>query len=117
MDEVAELRQEIKRDFRDFLEHDFGHSKYAQQIQDILKHYPTTHKLRLEVDLQGSFFLLSLFLLLRCLNSFLASHPPFVLHKPLLLISMPLTYSILLLSILIFRQIFKISTKIFIARL
>ncbi len=57
MDEIAELRGEIKRDFRDFLEQDFGvetgEGKYAQQIQGILKHYPSTKRLRLEVDLQG----------------------------------------------------------------
>ena len=59
MDELSELRQELKRDFRDFLEQDFGietgQGKYAQQIQDILKDYPTTKRLRLEVDLQGGY--------------------------------------------------------------
>lgn len=57
MDELSDLRQELKRDFRDFLEQDFGtetgQGKYAQQIQDILKSYVTTKRVRLEVDLQG----------------------------------------------------------------
>lgn len=57
MEEVSELRQELKRDFRDFLEQDFGtdtgQGKYAQQIQDIMKQYPNTKRVRLEVDLQG----------------------------------------------------------------
>ncbi|KAL4523059.1 hypothetical protein Ndes2526A_g07774 [Nannochloris sp. 'desiccata'] len=56
MDEQSELRQELKRDFRDFLEQDFGietgQGKYAQQIADILKQYPTTKSVRLAVDLQ-----------------------------------------------------------------
>lgn len=57
MDEQSELRQELKRDFHDFLEQDFGietgQGKYAQQIADILKQYPTTKSVRLAVDLQG----------------------------------------------------------------
>jgi len=57
MDEQSELRQELKRDFRDFLEQDFGfetgQGKYVQQIDEIIKQYPTTKSVRLEVDLQG----------------------------------------------------------------
>jgi len=57
MEELNDLRLELKQDFRDFLEQDFGtetgQGKYAHQIQDILKQYPITKKVRLEVDLQG----------------------------------------------------------------
>ena len=57
MDESSDLRAELKRDFHDFLSADFavetGHGKYAKQMQDILKQYPTTKRVRLEVDLQG----------------------------------------------------------------
>lgn len=57
MDDLTILREELKRDFRNFLEQDFGaetkQGKYINQIQDILKQYPTTKKVRLEVDLQG----------------------------------------------------------------
>lgn len=57
MDEQSELHQELKRDFGDFLEQDFGietgQGKYAQQIQELLKQYPTSKTLRLKVDLQG----------------------------------------------------------------
>lgn len=56
MDDSSELRQELKRDFGDFLEQDFGREtgqgKYAQRIDDIVKHYTTTKRVRLEVDLQ-----------------------------------------------------------------
>ena len=59
MDELSDLRQELKRDFRDFLEQDFGaetgQGKYINQVHDILKQYQTTKRLRLEVDLQGEF--------------------------------------------------------------
>ena len=55
MDEAAESRLENKRQFQEFLQHDFGHNKYALQMQDILKQYPTTRRLRLEVDLQGMY--------------------------------------------------------------
>ena len=57
MDEQSELHLELKRDFGDFLEQDFGietgQGKYAQQIQELLTEYPNTKNLRLKVDLQG----------------------------------------------------------------
>lgn len=57
MEEVDELRLELKRDFRDFLEQDFGSStgqgKYMEQVHDILKDFPSTKSVRLCVDLQG----------------------------------------------------------------
>lgn len=56
MDEQAELRLELKRDFRDFLEQDFGletgQGKYMEQIQHVLRQFPTTKAVRVEVDLQ-----------------------------------------------------------------
>lgn len=55
--EDLELRRQIKEQFTDFLEQDFGaetgHGKYEQQLQDIIKQYPSTKSIRLEVDLQG----------------------------------------------------------------
>ncbi len=57
MDELSDLRLELKRDFTEFLEQDFGietgQGKYAQQIATILKDFATTKRLRLGVDLQG----------------------------------------------------------------
>lgn len=57
MNDIGEDRRELHRDFRDFLEQDFGsetgEGKYAQQIQQIIKQYPATKRVRLEVDLQG----------------------------------------------------------------
>lgn len=57
MEDRSDILQELKRDFRDFLDQDFGaetgQGKYAQQISKILKDYSTTKKVRLDVDLQG----------------------------------------------------------------
>ena len=66
MDENSELRSELKRDFREFLEQDFGfetgQGKYAKQIEEILKQYTTTKRMRLEVDLQGEKTLASIWI-------------------------------------------------------
>lgn len=55
----GELHSELKRDFRDFLEHDFGaqtrSGKYVDQVQSILKNFPVTKSARLDVDLQGAY--------------------------------------------------------------
>lgn len=57
MEDLTEIRLELKQDFKDFLEQDFGsetgQGKYMEQIQDILKKFPATKAVRLEVDLQG----------------------------------------------------------------
>jgi hypothetical protein len=57
MDGDADIRVELKRDFKEFLEQDFGRetgeNKYARKINDLIKHYEQTKRLRLEVDLQG----------------------------------------------------------------
>ena len=57
MDELSEVRRELQRDFKEFLDQDFGAEtgagKYAQQMQDIIKHYSTVKRVRLAVDLQG----------------------------------------------------------------
>lgn len=57
MDEYSESRVEAKRDFTDFLDSDYGRAtgegKYVKMIDDIIKYYPTTKSVRLEVDLQG----------------------------------------------------------------
>lgn len=57
MDADQEQRLELKRDFTEFLDSDFGaqtgQGKYVQAIADIIKHYATTKRVRLEVDLQG----------------------------------------------------------------
>eukprot|EP00889_Picochlorum_renovo_P006981 jgi/Picre1/34011/NNA_001488.t1 len=56
MNEQDELRLELKRDFRDFLEHDFGAErqggKYVDQIRGILKNFHVSKAVRLDVDLQ-----------------------------------------------------------------
>lgn len=58
MNEQDELRLELKRDFRDFLEHDFGAErhggKYVDQIRGILKNFHVSKAVRLDVDLQGT---------------------------------------------------------------
>ena len=57
MDEQSELRLELKRDFTDFLDQDFGREtgvgRYVKKVDDIIKQYPITKRVRLEVDLQG----------------------------------------------------------------
>ncbi len=57
MDEQTEMRLELKRDFTEFLDSDFGRQtgqgKYVEAIADIIKQYPTTKRVRLEVDMQG----------------------------------------------------------------
>ncbi len=53
----SELHSELKRDFREFLDHDFGgqtgSGKYHEQVRGILKKFPETKSVRLDVDLQG----------------------------------------------------------------
>lgn len=57
MDEQSELRLELKRDFTEFLDQDFGREtgqgRYVQKVDDLLKQYPQTKRVRLPVDLQG----------------------------------------------------------------
>lgn len=57
MDEQSELRLELKRDFTEFLDQDFGREtgegRYVRKVDDIAKQYPQTKRVRLEVDLQG----------------------------------------------------------------
>lgn len=57
MDEQSELRLELKRDFTEFLDQDFGREtgsgRYVKRVDDIIKAYPQTNRVRLEVDLQG----------------------------------------------------------------
>ena len=57
MDESSELRLELKREFTDFLDQDFGREtgegKYVRRVGDIVKHYTQAKRVRLEVDLQG----------------------------------------------------------------
>lgn len=57
MDEQSELRLELKRDFTEFLDQDFGREtgvgRYVKKVDDIIKQYPQTKQVRLEVDLQG----------------------------------------------------------------
>ena len=57
MDEQSELRLELKRGFTDFLDQDFGREtgvgRYVKKVDDIIKQYPVTKRVRLEVDLQG----------------------------------------------------------------
>jgi DNA replication licensing factor MCM3 len=56
MDEQSELRLELKRDFTELLDNDFGREtgagRYVKKIDDIIKQYPTTKRVRLDVDLQ-----------------------------------------------------------------
>ncbi len=56
MDDNSELRQGLKVEFAEFLEQDFGREtgegKYAKRVDGIVKLYPTTKRVRLEVDLQ-----------------------------------------------------------------
>jgi DNA replicative helicase MCM subunit Mcm2 (Cdc46/Mcm family) len=51
-----ELRLELRRDFGDFLEQDFGREtgegKYVRRVDGLIKAFPTTHSVRLDVDLQ-----------------------------------------------------------------
>lgn len=58
MDEQSELRLELKRDFTEFLDQDFGREtgvgRYVKKVDDILKQYAQTKRVRLEVDLQGA---------------------------------------------------------------
>ena len=58
MAEQGELRLELKQRFQEFLEHDFGaktrSGKYVDQLQEILKTFPVTKTVRLDVDLQGT---------------------------------------------------------------
>lgn len=58
MDEQSELRLELKRDFTEFLDQDFGREtgagRYVKKVDDIIKQYPQTKRVRLEVDLQGA---------------------------------------------------------------
>jgi hypothetical protein len=53
----SELHSELKRDFREFLDYDFGgqtgSGKYHDQVRGILKKFPETKSVRLDVDLQG----------------------------------------------------------------
>ena len=57
MDEQIEMRLELKRDFTEFLDSDFGlqtgRGKYMEAIGNIMKQYPVTKRVRLEVDMQG----------------------------------------------------------------
>lgn len=57
MDQNSELRLELKRDFGDFLDQDFGEEtgkgKYVKRLGDLMKHYAQTQRARLEVDLEG----------------------------------------------------------------
>lgn len=57
MDEQSELRLELKRDFTEFLDQDFGREtgagRYVKKVDDIIKQYAQTKRVRLEVDLQG----------------------------------------------------------------
>ncbi|GAB4814312.1 hypothetical protein N2152v2_001358 [Parachlorella kessleri] len=56
MDEQNEMRLELKRDFTEFLDSDFGlqtgRGKYMEAIGNIMKQYPVTKRVRLEVDMQ-----------------------------------------------------------------
>lgn len=56
MDEQSELRLELKRDFTEFLDQDFGRQtgsgRYVKKVDDVIKQYPQTKRVRLEVDLQ-----------------------------------------------------------------
>lgn len=58
MDEQSELRLELKRDFTEFLDQDFGREtgvgRYVKKVDDLLKQYSQTKRVRLEVDLQGA---------------------------------------------------------------
>ena len=58
MDEQSELRLELKRDFSGLLEEDYGREtgvgRYVKRVDDIIKQYPQTKRVRLEVDLQGA---------------------------------------------------------------
>lgn len=58
MDEQSELRLELKRDFTEFLDQDFGREtgvgRYVKKVDDIIKQYAQTKRVRLEVDLQGA---------------------------------------------------------------
>ena len=60
MNDLGDAHTQLKREFGDFLENDFGletgQGKYALQLQDIIKQYPTLKRMRLEVDLQGEQF-------------------------------------------------------------
>jgi DNA replicative helicase MCM subunit Mcm2 (Cdc46/Mcm family) len=51
-----ELRLELRRDFGDFLEQDFGREtgegKYVRRVDGLIKAFPATRSVRLDVDLQ-----------------------------------------------------------------
>lgn len=57
MDEVSEARLEAKRDFAELLDSDYGRETgeglYVKKIDDIIKKYPETKTVRLDVDVQG----------------------------------------------------------------
>ena len=54
----SELHSELKRDFREFLDADFGgqtrSGKYQDQVRGILKKFPEAKTVRLDDDLQGT---------------------------------------------------------------
>lgn len=53
MDEQAEQRLTLKRDFGDFLDNDHGYGEYAEKVRGLLtKDNIDNNRLRLEVDLQ-----------------------------------------------------------------
>jgi hypothetical protein len=55
--DTTEVRLELKREFTEFLDQDFGaetgEGKYVQRIETLVKQYESTKRIRLEVDLQG----------------------------------------------------------------
>ncbi|KFM25074.1 DNA replication licensing factor MCM3-like protein 3 [Auxenochlorella protothecoides] len=56
LDDSNVARLEAKRDFADFLDSDYGRDtgegKYVKKIEDMMKKYPTTKTIRLDVDVQ-----------------------------------------------------------------
>lgn len=57
MDADAELRLELRREFGEFLDADYGtetgEGKYVRRIADLMKDYAQTKRARLDIDLQG----------------------------------------------------------------
>ena len=58
MDFASEEHLVIRREFGEFLDSDFsretGVGRYVKRVDDIIKQYPQTKRVRLEVDLQGA---------------------------------------------------------------
>lgn len=57
LDDNTVARLEAKRDFADFLDSDYGRDtgegKYVKKIEELMKKYPSTKTIRLDVDVQG----------------------------------------------------------------